>query len=119
MKKLIVIAALIVASLPLIAQSPFDSIADQIARTNAELVRINKANNIQTGLIIAGSALHLGGFIALSTAQDNSDLGAATGLFLLGTVVTASSLLAMPKSVKLDGRGLVVSLPEKKPKKMK
>lgn len=119
MKKLIVIAALIAASLPLIAQSPFDSIADQIARTNAELVRINKANNIQTGLIAAGSAFHLAGFVALTTAETNTEIRTATGLFLVGTVLTASSLLAMPKSVKLDGRGLVVSLPERKPKKMK
>lgn len=131
MKRLIFIAALVLSALTLRAQGgngyntspvPSDSVSvmlRHIQNTNAEIVRLNKAYTMHSVMVSAGGALVCGGLL-MATRKGNvngiemmTERKVRTGLQIasVGAAIIVASVLAMPKGVRLDERGLVVDLP--------
>lgn len=124
MKKLLLLAAVMVTSLVCMAQQPTDSISvmfKHLQNSNAEIVRLNDNIKTHANMVGAGGALMLMGTIC--TVKGSSDLEdghpggarlvkAGAWLSVAGLAVIAASIVPITKNkVKLDERGLIVDLP--------
>ena len=123
MKRLVILAALVLAALIMKAQAPADSVSimlRSVQNTNGEIVRLNRAYTTQAVAMSAGGALMGVGF--LYAASRKTDYGGValmdekrlhTGLCIAatGAAVMVASIIALPRRVHVDERGLVVDLP--------
>ena len=131
MKKLILFAALMWAAVAgANAQAttepmPTDSVSvmfRHLAHTNAEIVRINKAYTMHAAMVGVGGAMMLTGSLLSLQGASQVELGDDAGVKLakagswmsvVGVAFIAASFIPLPRSVHVDGRGLVVDLPTK------
>lgn len=122
MKKLLLIAALVAAALVGRAQSEADSVSvmfRHLQDTNAEIARLNKASTNHAAFVACGAAVTTVGLMMARTTEkipgiEDPQLSAkrmriGLGVAALGTAIVAASVVTMPKGVRLDGRGFVVS----------
>ena len=130
MKRLILLAILMIAALGVKAQSPkvpeMETLADSVSvmfqsmqKNNAEIVRLDKAYNVNATMISMGGALQLigTGMTLLSSNEKMQKVGMLSSI--IGTGVIVLSILPMPKGVQVDERGLVIDLPTKNKKNKK
>lgn len=129
MKRLIIIAALILAALTMRAQQPTDSVSvmlRHLANTNMEIERLNRAYTSHAAMVgIGGAAMLLGGFVAYKGAEpivagnstDTETIQAGMWIAGVGAAFIAASFIPMPKRVTLDSRGLVVDIDKGKRRK--
>lgn len=129
MKRLIIIAALILAALNLKAQQPTDSVSvmlRHLANTNMEMERLNRAYTSHAAMVgIGGAAMLLGGFVMYKGADpivagNSTDTEMIkTGMWIagVGAAFIAASFIPMPRRVTLDSRGLVVDIDKGKRRK--
>lgn len=122
MKKIVIVAALILAALTMRAQQPTDSVSvmlRHLANTNREIVSLNRAYNIHAAMIGIGGATMLAGTIMSYMGAKYVEGGDPTGANLtksgavasiFGLAFIAASFLPMPNGVALDERGLVVNI---------
>lgn len=122
MKRLIIVAALILAALTMRAQATADSVSvmlRHLANTNREIVSLNRAYNIHAAMIGIGGATMLAGTIMSYMGAKYVEGGDPTGARLtksgavasiFGLAFIAASFLPMPNGVALDERGLVVDI---------
>lgn len=118
MKKLILFAALVAASLVGRAQTLADSIPKHLARTNAEVLRIENDLKTHAALVGVGGAAMLAGTLLSLQGTSEVELGEESGAKLVKTgawmsavgiaFIAASFIPLTKKGVTLDGRGLVV-----------
>ena len=130
MKRLILLAILMTAALGVKAQSPkvpeMETLADSVSvmfqsmqKNNAEIVRLDKAYNVNATMISMGGALQLigTGMTLLSSNESMQKVGMLSSI--IGTGFIVLSILPMPKGVQVDERGLVIDLPTKNKKNKK
>ena len=124
MKKILLIAALMVAALVGRAQSEADTISvmfRHLQRTNREIARLNKAYTTHAVMVAGGAAvIALGSLYAASRKivpnmeepqMDQQRLHTGLCIAAAGAAVIISSVFVLPKGVRLDERGLIVDLP--------
>ncbi len=131
MKRLIIIAALIIAALTMRAQQPTDSVSvmlRHLATTNEYMIRMDKAIKTHNVMVAGGSLLMGAGFIYATRMEKPVVSGyeptlsqdrMRTGMCIAaaGAAVIAASFIPMPKRVTLDSRGLVVNIDKGKRRK--
>lgn len=129
MKRILIVAALILAALTMRAQQPTDSVSvmlRHIANTNMEIERLNRAYTSHAAMVgIGGAAMLLGGLVTYKGAKDvENGMSADTqlvkaGMWIagVGAAFIAASFIPMPKRVTLDSRGLVVDIDKGKRRK--
>lgn len=129
MKRLIIIAALILAALNLKAQQPTDSVSimlRHLTNTNMEMERLSRSYTNHAAMVgIGGAAMLVGGLVTYKGAKDvengmSSDTQLVkTGMWIagVGAAFIAASFIPMPKRVTLDSRGLVVNIDQGKRRK--
>lgn len=124
MKRILIIAALMVAALVGRAQSEADTISvmfRNLQRTNSEIARLNKAYTTHAVMVAGGAAvIALGSIYAASRKTtpymeepqlDSDRLHTGLCIAAVGAAVMISSVFVLPRGVHLDERGLVVDLP--------
>lgn len=130
MKKLVFLAALVLAALTMRAQNPVgdnleptaDSVSvmlQHLARTNAEVAYLNDNLRLHSQLALGSFALEGVGVACLLMASNATDANKAQSLRYLGIGFGAVGALGFlcsyipiwTSKVRLDSRGLVVSLP--------
>ena len=131
MKKLVFLAALVLAALTMRAQTPnrdnpspvpADSVSvmlQHLARTNAEVAYLNDNLRLHSQLALGSFALEGVGVACLLMASNATDANKAQSLRYLGIGFGAVGALGFlcsyipiwTSKVRLDSRGLVVSLP--------
>lgn len=124
MKKILIIAALILAALTLRAQTPADSVSvmlRHLANTNEQIVNLNARYKTASAMVGIGGLVDLLGVAFLSSAykngtpvMENGGVKMARygcGMLAVGSAIIAISYFVMPKGVRLDGNGLVIDLP--------
>ena len=130
MKRLILLAVLMTAVLGVKAQSPkvpvMETLTDSVSvmfqslqKNNAEIVRLNKAYNVNATMISLGGALQLIGTGMTLLSSNNSMQKVGMLSSVIGTGFIVLSILPMPKGVQVDERGLVIDLPTKNKKNKK
>ena len=130
MKKLILLAVMMIAALGVKAQTlnvpEMETLSDSVSvmfqsmqKNNAEIVRLNKAYTVNATMISIGGALQLigTGMTLLSSNVSMQKVGMISSV--VGTGFIVLSLLPMPKGVQVDERGLVIDLPTKNKKNKK
>ena len=129
MKRILIVAALILAALTMRAQQPTDSVSvmlRHLANTNMEIERLNRAYTSHAAMVgIGGAAMLLGGLVTHKGAKDvTNGVSADTqlvkaGMWIagVGAAFIAASFIPMPKRVTLDSRGLVVDIDKGKRRK--
>lgn len=129
MKRILIVAALILAALTMRAQQPTDSVSvmlRHLANTNMEIERLNRAYTSHAAMVgIGGAAMLLGGFVMYKGADpivagNSTDTEMIkTGMWIagVGAAFIAASFIPMPKRVTLDSRGLVVDIDKGKRRK--
>lgn len=131
MKRLIIIAVLILAALTMRAQAPADSVSvmlRHLANTNREIISLNRAYNVHAVMVAGGGALTAAGLIYAAILEKSPVYGVEptmsqdhirTGLHIaaVGAAVIVASIVTMPKRVHLDANGLVVDIDKGKRRK--
>lgn len=130
MKKLVFLAALVLAALTMRAQNPVgdnleptaDSVSvmlQHLARTNAEVAYLNDNLRLHSQLALGSFALEGVGVACLLMASNATDANKSQSLKYLGIGFGAVGALGFlcsyipiwTSKVRFDSRGLVVSLP--------
>ena len=127
MKNIVILAIFMAAVMGVMAQSPTISKMEQpvdsvsimfqsLQRTNAEIVRLNRAYTAHAMMVGMGGAFELAGaaMIFWAPSESTKKIGMLTSVVGIGMI--ALSYLPMPKGVHVDERGFVVDLPSKKKK---
>ena len=129
MKRVLILAAIILAALTMRAQQPTDSVSvmlRHLANTNMEIERLNRAYTSHAAMVgIGGAAMLLGGLVTYKGAEpivagNSTDTETIqTGMWIagVGAAFIAASFIPMPKRVTLDSRGLVVDIDKGKRRK--
>ncbi len=130
MKRLIIIAALILAALNLKAQQPADSVSIMLRHlkdTNEELVTLNNNMKTHAALVGMGGAICLAGtLVSYKGAMDaTAPEGRGMKLVKVGAFMSATGLLFIAASylpidrgaLRLDKDGLVVNIDQGKRRK--
>lgn len=131
MKRLLILAALMMAALTMRAQAPAsgdmvpaDSVSvmfRHLQNTNAEVVRLNRAYTTHTVVTSGGAAVMAVGLLYAIRREETpgyaepqlqpDHIRTGLGIAAAGALVIVAGVCTMPRRVHVDGRGLVVDIP--------